>query len=155
MYDVYYFDLQNPDGVLAGEKPVVVELGPYSYDEYYVKFDISWSDGGNIVSYNTQRFYLFNPARTNPGLSDTDLITLPYPSVIGFEFLLKEIPEAASLLLEELIIGAIQEKENAVDLILDEIYADVIANPNVDGTRILAELAFINRSVASYFDVRI
>ncbi len=42
-YNLYFFDLQNPQEVLQGEQPVVVEVGPYAYREYYYKFDISWS----------------------------------------------------------------------------------------------------------------
>ena len=39
-YDIYFFDLQNPGDVLNGEKPVLLEVGPYAYNEYFNKFDI-------------------------------------------------------------------------------------------------------------------
>lgn len=70
----------------------MIEKGPYAYDEYYNKFDIEWSDGGDVVTYNTQRFYVFNAERTAPGLSENDNLTLPYATVIGFQYLLSTIP---------------------------------------------------------------
>ncbi len=71
----------------------MVEVGPYSFDEYYVKFDIEWTDGGDTVSYNTQKYYIFNQERTGPGLTEMDEIMLPYATVIGFQFLLGKMPD--------------------------------------------------------------
>ena len=102
-YDLYYFDIQNPAEVLQGAKPVVTEVGPYAFREYFNKFDISWSDAGDTVTYNTQRYYVFDPERTDPGLSLQDKITLPYPTVIGFQYLINQIPEGATILLNTLI----------------------------------------------------
>jgi hypothetical protein len=91
-YNLYFFDLQNPEDVLKGEQPVVVEMGPYAYREYYYKFDISWSDGGDTVTYNNYRHYIFAPDLTGAGLTENDQLTLPYPTVLGFEYLLGKIP---------------------------------------------------------------
>lgn len=63
-YDVYLFDLQNHDAALSGSKPVVVERGPYAFKKYWNKFDISWSDGGDTVTYTNQVFFQFNPERS-------------------------------------------------------------------------------------------
>lgn len=93
-YDVYLFDVQNINGLLSGEKPIVVERGPYAYHEYFNKFDISWSKGGDEVTYTTQKFFVFNPERTAPGLTENDNITLPYTTLVGFEYLLQEIPQS-------------------------------------------------------------
>lgn len=49
-YGVYYFDVQNPEGAINGEKPKVIERGPYMYREYFYKFDVEWSKGGELVS---------------------------------------------------------------------------------------------------------
>ena len=99
-YSLYYFEVQNLDEALSGERPKLVQLGPYAYDEYYVKFDISWTDDGDTVSYNTQKYYLFNQQETGAGLSQDDQITIPYACVVGFEYLLAGIPVAASDLLD-------------------------------------------------------
>lgn len=95
-YNLYFFDVQNPDEILAGEKPKVIELGPYVYNEFYYKFDIVWSDDGNIVTYNNYRYYIFDQSQTAPGLHENDNITLVYPTVIGFEYLLDKLPPEAN-----------------------------------------------------------
>ncbi len=102
-YNLYYFEVQNRDEALSGERPKLMQVGPYAYAEYYVKFDIVFSDGGDTVAYNTQKYYIFNQAETGPGLSETDQITLPYAVVIGFEYLLQQIPVAANALLQAAI----------------------------------------------------
>jgi hypothetical protein len=48
-YLLYFFDTQNPEEVLMGAKPAVIQKGPYAFTEYYNKFDISWTDDGDTV----------------------------------------------------------------------------------------------------------
>ena len=88
---------------LQGARPKLMQVGPYAYDEYYVKFDIKFSDHGDTVSYNTQKYYIFNQEETGPGLTEDDQITLPYAVVIGFEFFLQQVPVSASDLLQAAI----------------------------------------------------
>lgn len=99
-YNLYFFEVQNLAEALSGQRPKLVQLGPYAYDEYYVKFDISWTDDGDTVSCNTQRYYLFNPEETGAGLSQEDQITLPYACVVGFEYLLSGMNVTQSELLD-------------------------------------------------------
>ena len=89
---------------MNGEKPVVAEVGPYAFNEYFTKFDIEFTDGGDTVTYNIYRYYVFDQARTGPGLTQFDNITLPYPSALGFQYLLGTIPYEKSLLLDYLLI---------------------------------------------------
>ncbi|RYY81667.1 hypothetical protein EON63_14940, partial [archaeon] len=95
--DLYYFDLQNHDDVLyEAAKPILVEKGPYAYDEYYYRFDIEWTDDGDTVSYFMQKYYVFNQDRTGPGLQEFDTILMPYPTVVGFKYVIDEIPPEAN-----------------------------------------------------------
>jgi hypothetical protein len=99
-YNLYYFEVQNLAETLNGAKPKLAQLGPYAYDEYYVKFDIEFTDDGDTVTFNTQKYYVFNPAETLPGLTEDDLITIPYACIVGFEYLLSGIPVEANELLD-------------------------------------------------------
>lgn len=81
--------------MLKGAKPILSEVGPYAYREYYQKFDIEWTDDGDTVTYNTQRYYIFDQANSGYGLTEDDNITLPYPAVIGFEYLINQLPPEA------------------------------------------------------------
>jgi hypothetical protein len=67
-FDLYFFNFTNVPELLAGEKPVVVEKGPYAYNEYFYKFDIEWSHGGDQITYNNQRYFVFDQSRTGEGL---------------------------------------------------------------------------------------
>lgn len=86
--------------ILSGAKPVVVEKGPYAYNEYFYKFDIEWSDDGDLVTFNNQRYFVFDAARTGKGLNEDDVLTLPYATVMGFQYLLSKIPVEATELME-------------------------------------------------------
>ena len=99
-YNLYYFQVQNMAETLQGARPKLMQVGPYAYDEYYVKFDISWSDGGDTVTYNTQKYYLFNQDETGPGLSQEDQLTLPYATVIGFDYLLSTVDATDQMLID-------------------------------------------------------
>lgn len=77
---------------LNGARPKLMQVGPYAYDEYYVKFDITWTDDGDTVTYGTQKYYLFDAEETGAGLTENDQLTLPYATLIGFEYLLSTIP---------------------------------------------------------------
>ena len=83
-FDLYFFDLQNPKETLQGAKPVVVEKGPYAYDENYYKFDIEWEDDGNMITFNNQRYFLFNPSRTGAGLSEDDQVCTKFAKINHF-----------------------------------------------------------------------
>ena len=111
-YDLYFFDIQNPEAALTGEKMVVVEKGPYAFRKYYNKFDISWSDHGDKVTYNTQTQFHFDESLTDPGLSLDDLLTLVYPTIVSFEFALRgiDVPREFKIGINELLT----QKYNAV-----------------------------------------
>ena len=88
---------------LNGERPKLMQVGPYAYDEYYVKFDITWTDGGDTVTYGTQKYYIFNQDETGPGLSESDEIVLPYSTVAGFTYLLGTVPEQQQEMIDHAI----------------------------------------------------
>lgn len=140
-YNVYLFDLQNPTDVLAGETPVVVETGPYVYDEYFQKFDISWSDGGDTVTYNTRRWYIFNQAASGPGLTDKDMLTLPYPSAIGFEYLLDGLDPSINAALDEHVEEQLLGKGQNVTELINYLSFMVNNSTNPDFTTAQRKLA--------------
>eukprot|EP00602_Paraphysomonas_sp_CaronLab_P010932 CAMPEP_0185018268 /NCGR_PEP_ID=MMETSP1103-20130426/1045_1 /TAXON_ID=36769 /ORGANISM="Paraphysomonas bandaiensis, Strain Caron Lab Isolate" /LENGTH=614 /DNA_ID=CAMNT_0027548019 /DNA_START=367 /DNA_END=2212 /DNA_ORIENTATION=+ len=117
-YDLYIFHVDNPVEALNGERPVLVQLGPYAFKQYFNKYDIKWMDDGDTVQYRLQNFYLFDEENTGPGLRIDDNVTIPYASALGFEYLLQEIPIET----EDLLDAAV---EDAIDSILDAILAEI------------------------------
>jgi hypothetical protein len=124
-YDVYIFDLQNPDDTLNGSKPIVVERGPYAFRSYYNKFDISWSKSGDTVTYSSQKFYVFNPDRTAPGLRLDDEITIPYATAISFETLLSSIPADKQQMLDGVVEGKLNTLVIGIEMQIDAKEAEI------------------------------
>jgi hypothetical protein len=91
-YDIYMFDVVNANDVMCngpggpydaeysecpGSVPQLIERGPYAYKKAWKRFDVSWSDHGEKISYIEQDYYEFDAERTGPGLSEQDMITTP------------------------------------------------------------------------------
>lgn len=134
-FDLYFFDLQNPKETLQGAKPVVVEKGPYAYDENYYKFDIEWEDDGDMITFNNQRYFVFNPSRTGAGLSEDDQLVLPYASVIGFQYFLGKVPVNASELIEIAILNKTTTVYEKLDNQLTELNKEVLRNPDYSAAK--------------------
>jgi len=56
---VYFFNLTNPEEFLSGkEKPNVVEIGPYTYHQKWIKENVQWH-GNGTMSYSTRKEFTF------------------------------------------------------------------------------------------------
>jgi hypothetical protein len=147
-YDIYIFNVENPVEALAGEKPVLTQRGPYGFYQYFNKYEIKWTDDGDTVQYRLQTFYVFSPERTGPGLQLDDKVTLGYPSALGFEYLLKEIPISAEELLDAALTSAINSKLDLIDEIIQIRIQAVIDNPFMDDATKNATLTKLYRADA-------
>ncbi|KAL4234338.1 Scavenger receptor class B [Mactra antiquata] len=74
---IYMFNLTNQKEFLSGDKPTVEQIGPYTYSEKRVKFDIVWHDNGT-VSYRQKRIFQFVPEMSK-GNKETDQFLVPNP----------------------------------------------------------------------------
>ncbi|XP_044745604.1 sensory neuron membrane protein 2-like [Coccinella septempunctata] len=72
-FKVYFFHVENPQGILSGEKPVLSEKGPYIYDLFHWKTDISWED--EYISYYEWSNFIFN-SKASGKLKDDDEVTV-------------------------------------------------------------------------------
>nr|KAI8762028.1 scavenger receptor class B member 1-like [Biomphalaria glabrata] len=85
----YIFHVDNPDEVKKGDKPVLIQKGPYTYRERRSKFNITWNDNGT-VSYRQNRIYSFVP-KMSP-CKESDIITTLNPIVAVLTHNLKWMP---------------------------------------------------------------
>ena len=58
----FMFDVVNFEEVHKGQKPFVVQKGPYSYREYREKQNITWDGENSTVSYNERTWFVFDPS---------------------------------------------------------------------------------------------
>lgn len=71
----FIFNVTNPDAIrYHGAKPVLQEVGPYTYEEKRLKYDLEWDDAEGTVTYLQNKSYIFVP-EMSPGLSLEDEIT--------------------------------------------------------------------------------
>jgi len=77
--NIYYFNVTNAEEVMDDlktmigserVKPRLKQVGPYSFDEYHKKTNISFSPDGNLVDFYQMKYWIFNPERSNGDLSD-------------------------------------------------------------------------------------
>lgn len=157
--DLYYFDLQNHDDVLYNAaKPILVEKGPYAYDEFYYRFDIEWTDDGDTVSYFMQKYYIFNQERTAPGLQEFDMILMPYPTVVGFKYVIDEIPPEANEFFDQKVEQNLTNIErnlvgdinSLVDKVIESEKQKILPTPERD--RLVTKLTYTNQSIVELFN---
>lgn len=80
----YMFDVQNPSEVVHyGEKPILVEKGPYVYKEIKVKKNITFSSSGDQVGYDTWTTYEFDAELSHPLTEDDNITTLNLIMVVA------------------------------------------------------------------------
>ncbi|XP_047228869.1 lysosome membrane protein 2c isoform X1 [Girardinichthys multiradiatus] len=80
----YFFNLTNPGEVLDGERPAVVEIGPYTYREYRPMEDVVFHDNGTRVAAVNPKTYIFQ--RNMSRGPESDLIrTVNIPAMTVME----------------------------------------------------------------------
>jgi len=109
-YDIYLWHVANPDDVLQGARPQMVEVGPICYREHFQKFDVEFLDHGREVRYNQQTWYTFDAERTPPGISDQTMITQTNTVAMFLEYVVKEYESAL---------------QQGVEVIVDQVFANL------------------------------
>nr|XP_045610405.1 lysosome membrane protein 2-like isoform X1 [Procambarus clarkii] len=72
---IYLFNVTNPDAIrYHGAKPVLQQVGPYTYLEVREKYNLDWNHTKGTVSYRQNISFFFNEEMSN-GLKETDYIT--------------------------------------------------------------------------------
>ncbi|XP_070538993.1 scavenger receptor class B member 1-like isoform X2 [Ptychodera flava] len=96
----YFFDVQNKDEILQGAKPVVRQIGPYTYRTHMPKENITWNDNFT-VSYVEPQIYIFNRSMSVGDENDTfTSVNLPLMTMIH---MMESLPGFLQRLMEGLI----------------------------------------------------
>ncbi|XP_051536921.1 lysosome membrane protein 2c [Myxocyprinus asiaticus] len=76
----YFFNLTNPTEVLDGDKPSVIQIGPYTYREYRPMEEVKFLENGTKVAAVNPKTYVFEP-KMSCGSEDDIVRTTNIPAV--------------------------------------------------------------------------
>ncbi|XP_031629088.1 sensory neuron membrane protein 1-like, partial [Contarinia nasturtii] len=79
-FKVYIFHVLNKDEVHNGAKPHFKEIGPYIFDEYVWKQNISDNVEEDTMTFTTMKKYVFRPDLSN-GLTGEEIVTIIHPVI--------------------------------------------------------------------------
>mmetsp|Transcript_31052 Transcript_31052/g.59952 ORF Transcript_31052/g.59952 Transcript_31052/m.59952 type:complete len:738 (+) Transcript_31052:45-2258(+) len=95
----YIWNLTNLEEVVDnGANPHMEELGPYVYREYKDRFNVTFSDDENLISYNEKTTYIYDKSMSCDTCNEDDVIINMWPTYVT---LLREAggyPNAAGVL---------------------------------------------------------
>jgi len=83
---VYFWNFTNPEAFFTGKaKPVLKEVGPYTYRQKWLKQNITWHNNGTI-SYRTRKIFTFSPSESCENCSDVNdrVTTLNVPALSAY-----------------------------------------------------------------------
>jgi hypothetical protein len=85
IYFIYnLWNLTNADQVSKGEKPIYESVGPYYYREFEYKFNVTFTNNGDQVTYKEFDFYIFDQNLSGPGVNPfNDIIININPAYVG------------------------------------------------------------------------
>ncbi|KAB5549199.1 hypothetical protein PHYPO_G00064640 [Pangasianodon hypophthalmus] len=72
--EFFFFNVTNPDEFMAGQKPRLTHMGPYTYREYRPKENVTFVENGTKVSALTPKTFVFVP-EMSAGDPSVDLVT--------------------------------------------------------------------------------
>uniref|UniRef100_T1HF98 Sensory neuron membrane protein 2 n=1 Tax=Rhodnius prolixus TaxID=13249 RepID=T1HF98_RHOPR len=102
---VYFFNVENPEGIARGEIPRVKEVGPYVYRELRKKHDVTINEENDTVFYHQGTVFSFDAEKSYP-LKATDKVVLVnfilhvseyIPALVSYPHLLHTSPLYQSL----------------------------------------------------------
>lgn len=91
------FNLTNGEEVKTGAKPVVEEVGPFSYREDRVRMNLTWSADNKQLTYYEVITYTFDPATSGEGVTEDTEITMINPVLVTVVAMRDTLPVPAFL----------------------------------------------------------
>nr|UQE86053.1 sensory neuron membrane protein [Tropidothorax elegans] len=88
-FNVYIFNVTNPEEVSQGARPELKQVGPYVYDEYKKKVNFSMPQYMYYVTYKEVKTYKFNPNKSD-NLRESDEVTVLNIPLMGSAYMVEE-----------------------------------------------------------------
>ncbi|XP_031773054.1 sensory neuron membrane protein 2-like [Apis florea] len=82
IFKCYFFNVTNPDEVMQGDNPNLVEYGPFTYREIYEKQIVDVDEELDEIIYNVKSTFTFDKY-ASVNISKHDTVTILNPAYIG------------------------------------------------------------------------
>mmetsp|Transcript_25909 Transcript_25909/g.36106 ORF Transcript_25909/g.36106 Transcript_25909/m.36106 type:complete len:736 (+) Transcript_25909:70-2277(+) len=100
----YMWNVTNCGDVAStGAIPVVKEIGPYVYREFKTRFNVTFSDGNNLVTYNEMSLYEYEESMSCESCHETNIIVGLWPTYITLVKEAGSAQNAAAVLMSPLM----------------------------------------------------
>lgn len=87
----YFFNVTNVDEILNGSIAKLDQIGPFTYEEKRMKFDLLWEEHDKTVSYRQNKTFFFRPDLSNGFTEDTP-ITVVNPILLSLGAKTESLP---------------------------------------------------------------
>ncbi|KAG5323823.1 SNMP1 protein, partial [Acromyrmex heyeri] len=149
-FNIYVFNITNPNDIASGAKPIVQELGPFHYDLYRDKEDVVDREEDDTVEYSLRQLWYFNEEKSI--MSENVEIYAFHPLMIAITLIIqRDRPSTMGVI--SIKIHAHNQRNFNVHLILNsflKISKNLIYFTN--GTR-MPERIRVYRGIKNYKDV--
>lgn len=98
----YFFNVTNPKEILQGATAKLNQMGPFTYEEKRLKYDLWWEEADNAVTFKQNKTFYFRPDMSN-GFDENTMITVLNPVLIALAAKISNsngLPDATHGLLE-------------------------------------------------------
>nr|QGW45470.1 sensory neuron membrane protein 1d [Bradysia odoriphaga] len=82
-FRMYIFNITNKDEVTKGAKPMLQEIGPYYFEEWKEKFDMTDNEEDDTLTFNMKNTFIFRPDLSRKGLNGNEIITTVHSLIMG------------------------------------------------------------------------
>ena len=120
------FNFTNPEETKAGKKPILKEVGPFTYRRKETKTNIHSPDGGKSMSYGLHREFVFDKEESCPEcFADTDVTVVNFALLIVMD-MIKQSNNPLAGLLPTLLNAAIQRGKYKDDIFISVPVQDLL-----------------------------
>lgn len=124
-FTLYLWNVTNPDAIVKGERPRVVEMGPYEFIQKKEFTLYNWEADDTLLNYKmTRRFYRDSTCKGNLN----DKVTLLNVPLITFASLIKSKTENANFLVKAAADRIMKFRLKAHDRFITQSVGDVLWN---------------------------
>ncbi|KRT82424.1 hypothetical protein AMK59_3081 [Oryctes borbonicus] len=94
-FNIYVFNITNPNQVAKGQTPIVQEVGPFVFEEWRSKVFVSEDEADDTMTFFSKETFIFKPGT----LTGNEVLTIPHPLIVAILLtVMRDKPSAMNLI---------------------------------------------------------